>query len=282
MAFSDTVAEDLLLRCRRYCCLCHKFRGTAIEIHHIDPDLSEGRDDPDNGIPLCFDCHAVIGHYNDRHPRGRKYRPRELRQLRDEWFDAIKEHGVAAATVIDQRPQLPLSVHQQVTGNQNIVAGGDLLVNARKVVKVTFTPGPKHVSEATASRIKALVDKLAELEKQTRRPPDNPYGKWWSKLRRQFAVTTYKAIPRERGDEAVVWLEQQKARLRPKLRRSAPETWRREYYTAIYARSKELGMDKKSLHEMAQIRLERQQPVTSLKDLGERDLTRLHQILFGL
>ena len=31
-------------------------------------------DDIDNAIPLCFDCHGAVQHYNDEHPRGTKYK----------------------------------------------------------------------------------------------------------------------------------------------------------------------------------------------------------------
>lgn len=282
MPFSDLVAEELLLRSHRHCCICHKFRGTAIEIHHIDPELTEGRDAMDNGIPLCFDCHAAVGSYNNQHPRGRKYRSGELRRLRDEWFAAVAQYGLQASASLAESTGGRPGIQQEVIGNSNVVAGGDLLVNTRKVVRVNFTPGLEHIAEATAVQIKGLVEELAALEQETKRPAREPYGKWWTKLKRQFAVTTYKAIPRERGEEAVAWLQQQKALLRPRLRRAAPSVWRNQLYAAIHARAKQVGLDEESLYDLARTRLERQLPVTSLKDLGERELKRLHQIIFSL
>jgi hypothetical protein len=62
-----------------------------MEIHHIDPKAQKGPDTFDNGIPLCFDCHADMGAYNDAHPRGRKYRPAELRKHRDRVFRLVEE-----------------------------------------------------------------------------------------------------------------------------------------------------------------------------------------------
>jgi hypothetical protein len=81
--------REVLVRSGRCCCLCHKFCGTKIELHHIIPVEQSGDDSLENCIPVCFDCHADIGHYNDKHPRGRKYSPGELRQHRDDWFARV-------------------------------------------------------------------------------------------------------------------------------------------------------------------------------------------------
>lgn len=83
MAFTEIAAREALVRSGRCCCICHRFCGTKIELHHITPIEQGGDDSFENCIPLCFDCHADIGHYNDKHPRGRKYGPAELRQRRD-------------------------------------------------------------------------------------------------------------------------------------------------------------------------------------------------------
>ena len=81
--FIRDIVERVLIRCRRHCCVCGKFCGTKIELHHIDgyEDNAE-----DNALPVCFDCHAEICHYNEGHPRGRKYQPSELKKLREATF----------------------------------------------------------------------------------------------------------------------------------------------------------------------------------------------------
>jgi len=89
MPFPPQVTEDLLVKAARCCCLCRQYKGTKIEVHHIVPQADGGTDDFDNGIPLCFDCHAEVETYNDKHPRGRKFRPSELKRLRDEWFQLV-------------------------------------------------------------------------------------------------------------------------------------------------------------------------------------------------
>ncbi|MHB8625117.1 MAG: HNH endonuclease [Aggregatilineales bacterium] len=92
MVFSTTIADEVLVKCGRCCCICHKFCGTSIELHHIIPEASGGQDIEDNCIPLCFDCHADVGHYNPKHPRGRKYTADELKGHRNKWYEKVAQN----------------------------------------------------------------------------------------------------------------------------------------------------------------------------------------------
>jgi len=60
-----------------------------MELHHISQQADGGTDDADSCIPVCFDCHAEIGHYNSQHPKGRKYTANELKAHRDKWFHKV-------------------------------------------------------------------------------------------------------------------------------------------------------------------------------------------------
>jgi hypothetical protein len=82
----------VLLWSARHCCLCGRSVGPGIEIAHLDR-----RDDNriENAIPLCFDCHAAIGHYNDEHPRGRRYAVTELRARREQVYEQHTRHLVS-------------------------------------------------------------------------------------------------------------------------------------------------------------------------------------------
>lgn len=87
MSFSQRVAERALVASGRHCVLCNQYRGTKIELHHIVPRARGGDDEFDNCIPLCFDCHADVEHYNPNHPRGRRFTATELRAHRDAWYE---------------------------------------------------------------------------------------------------------------------------------------------------------------------------------------------------
>lgn len=79
--FPQKEAIQRLLWCNRHCCLCDKACGVDIELAHIDNDPSNNS--IDNAIPVCYDCHAKLGAYNDRHPRGNKFKIDEITQRRE-------------------------------------------------------------------------------------------------------------------------------------------------------------------------------------------------------
>ena len=79
-----------LLWCSRHCCLCGKACGIDIEVAHLDPK----KNDIDNAIPLCYDCHAKIGQYNLKHPKGNSYRIDELKKRREQVYEEYTRYLV--------------------------------------------------------------------------------------------------------------------------------------------------------------------------------------------
>ena len=94
----QTDVERLLVGCHRRCCVCHRFCGVRMEVDHILPEVDGGPSTFDNAIALCFDCHAEVHHYNPAHPRGRRFRPSELRAHRDQWLTFCKDNPGALTT----------------------------------------------------------------------------------------------------------------------------------------------------------------------------------------
>jgi hypothetical protein len=90
MPFPRKDVEDLLAACHRRCCICYRFCGVKIETDHIVPAAEGGPDTIDNAIPVCFECHAEIHSYNDKHPRGRKFTPDELGRHKRQWLGLCK------------------------------------------------------------------------------------------------------------------------------------------------------------------------------------------------
>ena len=91
MAFPQSVSDKALAASGRYCCICHKFCGTKIELHHIKQVAYGGEDTFDNCIPLCFDCHADMGKADPTHNRGKRYTESELKIHRDNWYKTVSE-----------------------------------------------------------------------------------------------------------------------------------------------------------------------------------------------
>ncbi|MFN0149616.1 MAG: HNH endonuclease [bacterium] len=91
MAFPRDDVAKLLAACHRRCCICHRYCGVKIETDHIVPSGERGSDDIENAIPVCFECHAEIHSYNDKHPRGRKFTADELRAHKEQWLRLVTE-----------------------------------------------------------------------------------------------------------------------------------------------------------------------------------------------
>lgn len=89
--FSRSVKIKCLLWSDRHCCLCGRQCGLDIEIAHID---EKGSAELENAIPLCYDCHAKIGHYRNEHPKGNKYQPDELTSRREQVYETFTAHLV--------------------------------------------------------------------------------------------------------------------------------------------------------------------------------------------
>lgn len=94
MPFSPSVRREALIAAARYCCVCHRYKGVKVEVHHIVPESQGGFNDLENAIVLCFDCHADAGHYNPEHPRGTKFSPDELRNARDSWHMMVSANRI--------------------------------------------------------------------------------------------------------------------------------------------------------------------------------------------
>lgn len=94
MPFSPGVRKEALIASARHCCICHRYKGVKVEVHHVVPESEGGSNDIENAIVLCFDCHADAGHYNPNHPRGTKMSPEELREAKDSWQMMVKSNRI--------------------------------------------------------------------------------------------------------------------------------------------------------------------------------------------
>lgn len=92
MGFSPTIKQQAIIASARHCCVCHRYKGVKIEVHHIIQEADGGPNTFENAIPLCFDCHSDAGHFNDRHPKGTKFSKQELLKSRDTWYEFIKKN----------------------------------------------------------------------------------------------------------------------------------------------------------------------------------------------
>lgn len=87
MPFPNKVKEETLVKSRRCCCICNEFAGVYVNVHHIVPESKKGPNTIENAIVLCLKCHGEVGHYNEKHPIGKKYSVDELKNHRDNWWE---------------------------------------------------------------------------------------------------------------------------------------------------------------------------------------------------
>lgn len=81
-----------LIWCDRHCCLCGKACALDIELAHIGKPEDN---DIDNAIPVCYECHAKMGMYNELHPKGSKLHPEEIKSRREQIYEKYTRHYVA-------------------------------------------------------------------------------------------------------------------------------------------------------------------------------------------
>lgn len=113
MAFSEDVKTKAMISCGRYCCICHKFCGNNMEVHHIKAQADGGDNSFENAIPLCFDCHAIVRQYDPRHPKGIKFSEKELIQHRDVWYKHIQQGNQESEKQNNSNKVEPIKIYHQ-------------------------------------------------------------------------------------------------------------------------------------------------------------------------
>ena len=141
MPFVEPIRTKVLLWSDRHCCLCKKACGPHIEVHHIVPKAEGGTDEIDNAIPLCFDCHGVVGHYNASHPKGTKFKPDELRSRRDQVYEEFTRHLV---------PPVDAQITQRMFGEDAL----------RKLPDVGFDL--RHLGTSLPVKVRVRVESLVD------------------------------------------------------------------------------------------------------------------------
>ncbi len=174
-------------------------------------------------------------------------------------------------------------VIQIVSGKSSIVAGRDVSIRTERIVQKTVVqtdPGFKHISSnTTARKIQELVNEYIDIHKAAGKDTRKAAQRIWSSLKAEFNVTTYKEILVQDSDAAIQWLHTQVAMARPIIRRKAPDKWKESLFKPIYTRARVLGISKEELYQLAKNRLSLTKPISSLKELKQRDLQKLHYIM---
>lgn len=191
----------------------------------------------------------------------------------------------ALEALIDRLACLLLSVHEvgeqhvQVRGHGNRVqvAGHDLITTERIVRRNTITPDDRHLTVEQRDRVRGLLSELAA--RLGGRNERGGIAAAHAMLQRRFQVTSYLLIPRQRYEEVLNFLRQQRAIHRSRLRHRDPVAYANDLYRAIFAGARELGWSGDHVYRFATEKLGLKAAVTSLKALGPIQLKRLAELI---
>ncbi|ENS5447412.1 hypothetical protein ACE1QC_002275 [Morganella morganii] len=173
--------------------------------------------------------------------------------------------------------------HIKVLGSKNFVIneskGVVLNINSthRKINKIT--PSDEHITSAQARRIQEIVKALAEKEAASGISTRQAFAKWYNAIRKRYDVPSYHLIPNYLGEEAIKWLQQNSA-IKRKTTPSSKASVKNEYYAAIWARAKQVGMTKGDVYHIVNERLGK--TITSLTSLSEDNIKKLYEIIMRM
>jgi hypothetical protein len=229
-----------------------------------------------NLILLCRNHHKVVDDDPDKYTVAWLHNARTQHLAMGSLEISAEDGRVARLLLQDYLRKQPTTanVTQIVVGDGNTVAGRDVIRTEKVVRKNVVQPGAEHISEQQAFQVKAFVDKLAQRDVEAGR--GDTHKAWYGYLYNVFKITSYKLIRADQFEDVLSWFRQQKGMTRSRLRRPANQTWRNEIYGGIYARWQELGHAKEAIYPFALEYLGLKKAITSLKQLGERDLKKLH------
>ena len=88
MAIPENIADNVLSKSARRCCLCRQFVPLVIQVHHIIERSEGGTDDIENLIALCASCHATV-HAKTRMTRA--ISAKELKSHRDQVYKLVED-----------------------------------------------------------------------------------------------------------------------------------------------------------------------------------------------
>jgi hypothetical protein len=82
------VADRMMVKCGRRCCICRRFRPTKLQVHHIVERSQGGGHEEDNLIVTCLSCHTDV---HTKVPFARRFTVEELKGHRNAVIKMVSE-----------------------------------------------------------------------------------------------------------------------------------------------------------------------------------------------
>jgi hypothetical protein len=123
--------------------------------------------------------------------------------------------------------------------------------------------------------VERLTAKFAALpEQELNKKKGRCFGIVWSQFNEKFGTVEYglASLPRERYEEARLWMVQYRASKDKNLKRTNPQKYRNTLTAGIYTNVGKLGWSKDELYAFASKIVGHSEPITTLDSLGNNQL----------
>ena len=165
MPFDKAVADQVLAKCGRHCCLCRRFRPTWLQVHHIKEESKGGESTEANAIALCVTCHIDV---HTKRPFTQRFSFEELVQHRDQVFRLVDEGKLCRADDSISEFVIDESSLQSTTEELKLSAlAVKILVSAAEVesqIMLHASVGRRDLSAGKYSESVGMGRRLSETE----------------------------------------------------------------------------------------------------------------------
>lgn len=177
-------------------------------------------------------------------------------------------------------------IDQSITGDNNVQVGvnNGQIIQTKKVKHVTevLHDASNHITDTQALQIRDKITDIVDMVATNGQSKQTLFPKEYRAFYKQFGITKYTLLPKDRFNDALIWLAKRTVYYGKKnLRHGNTDEWRKKQYTAIYARIKQLNMTKEDLLLFAEQKLELKKPLASMKDLSDTRLQKLYLLIMG-
>ena len=178
-------------------------------------------------------------------------------------------------------------IEQSITGDNNVQVGvnNGQIIQTKKVKQVTevIHDSSNHITDAQALEIRDKITDIVNMVSTNGANKATLFPKEYRAFYKQFGITKYTLLPKEKFDDALIWLAKRTAYYGKKnLRHGDSDEWRNSQYKAIYARIRQLKMSKEDLLIFAEDKLALKKPLASMKDLSDTRLQKLYDFVFRI
>lgn len=147
---SPEVADKMMVKCGRRCCICRRFRPTKLQVHHIIERSKGGSNDENNLIVTCLSCHSDV---HTHVPFARRFTVEELKGHRDTVIKMVSE-GLLPTRDEDDTDTLLATI----AGNLRVTPDAEIPLMPEAVELLLTAVNGKQHSQGRVSQSSTLQD----------------------------------------------------------------------------------------------------------------------------